>query len=203
MIEIRSKDNRDTYELFYTGPNGNKHHGVGIIVRKDLKADYNEITENNCVAAIKLEKQNRNLKFISTYAPTLEVSEKDENIREEFYGALNNTVNGINRRDMLIIEGDMNGKIGSGHYDYQECIGRYGKGKMNSNDKHLAVFALLNDLVLTNTMFKHKMCQRTTWTGPERRNEFKDKKGEIRRNPFRNQIDYILIKRRNLPFVRN
>ena len=27
----------------------------------------------------------------------------------------------------------MNAKIGSGHYDYPECIGRYGKGKMNSN----------------------------------------------------------------------
>ena len=75
-----------------------------------------------CVATIKLEKQSRNLKFISTYTPTLEVSEKDENIREEFNGALNNTVNGINRRDMVIIAGDMNAKIGSGHYDYPECI---------------------------------------------------------------------------------
>ena len=48
MIEIRSKDNKDTYELFYTGQHDNKHHGIGIIVRKDLKADYKEITENVC-----------------------------------------------------------------------------------------------------------------------------------------------------------
>ena len=34
---------------------------------------------------------------------------------------------------MLIIAGDMNAKIGSGHYDYPECIGRYGKGNINSN----------------------------------------------------------------------
>ena len=82
-------------------------------MRKDLKADYKEITDKNCVATIKLEKHNRNLlKFISTYAPTLEVCEKDENIREEFYGALNNTVNGIIRREMLIIAGDKNAKIG-------------------------------------------------------------------------------------------
>ena len=92
VIKIRSTDNRDIYELFYTGPNDNKHLGVGIIVRKDLKTDYKEITEN-----IKLEKQNRNVKFISTYAPALEVSEKDENIKEEFYGPLNTTVKGINR----------------------------------------------------------------------------------------------------------
>ena len=74
---------------------------------------------------------------------------------------------------------------------------------MNSYRKHLAEFALLNDLFLTNTKFEHKNFHRKTWTGPERRNEFKDKKGEIRRNPFRNQIDYILIKRKDLPFVRN
>ena len=82
------------------------------------------------VATIKLEKQNRNLKVIYTYAPTLEISEKDENMREEFYWSLNNTVNGINKRDMLIKAGDMNAKIGSGHHHYPECIGRYGKGKI-------------------------------------------------------------------------
>ena len=152
---------------FYTGQNDNKHHCVGIIVRKDLKAGYKELTEKICVPTIQLEKQNKNLKFISTYAPTLEGGEKDENIREEFYGALDNTVNGINRRDMLIIAGDMNAKIGSGHHDYPECIGRYGKGKMNNNGKHLAEFVLLNDLFLTNTKFKHKMCHRTTWRGLE------------------------------------
>ena len=90
-------------------------------------------------------------------------------------------------------------KTGSRHHDYPDCIGSYGKGKMNSNGKHLAQFALLNDLSLTNT----RCVIETTWTGPERRSEFKDKNGEIRRNPFRNQIDNILIKGRDLPFVRN
>ena len=97
----------------------------------------------------------------------------------------------------------MNAKIGSGHHDYSECIGRYDKGKMNSNGKYLAEFALLNDFFLRNIKFKHKMCHRTTWTGPGRRIEFEDKNGEIRRNPFRNQINYILIKRRDSPFERN
>ena len=39
---------------------------------------------------------------------------------------------------MFSIAGDMNAKIGSGHHDYPECIGRCGKGKMNSNGKYLA-----------------------------------------------------------------
>ena len=87
---------------------------------------------------------------------------------------------------MLIIAGDMNAKIGLGYHDYPECIGRYGKGKMNSNGKHLAELPLLNDLFLTNMRFKHKMYHRTTWTAPERRNEFRDKNRERRINPFGN-----------------
>ena len=79
----------------------------------------------------------------------------------------------MNRRNALIIAGDMNAKIGSGHHDYSENIGRYGKGNMNSNGKHVAEFVLLNDLFLTKTKFKHNMCHRMTWTGSERRNEFK------------------------------
>ena len=65
------------------------------------------------------------------------------------------------------------------------------------------ILLLLNDLFLTKTKFKHKMWHRTTCTGPERRNGFKYKNGEIRINPFGNQINYILIKRRDLPFVSN
>ena len=60
--------------------------GVGIIVRKDLKADYNEITEKNCLTTIKLEKQNRNLKLKSAHAPILEVSEKMKISEENFKG---------------------------------------------------------------------------------------------------------------------
>ena len=58
VTEIRSTGNKDRYELFYTGPNDNKHHGVGIIVRKDLKADYKEITEKNVCSNNQTKKAN-------------------------------------------------------------------------------------------------------------------------------------------------
>ena len=49
----------------------------------------------------------------------------------------------------------------------------------------------------------NKLCHKTTWTGPERRNEFKDKEWGDKKKSIQEQIDYILIKRRDLPFVRN
>jgi sorting nexin-29 len=38
------------------------------------------------------------------------------------------------------------------------------------------------------------MAHRTTWECPERRNEHKDRNGEVRRNPYRNQIDYVITR---------
>ena len=57
------------------------------------------------------------------------------------------------------------------------------------------------DLYLTNTTFNHKLCHRTTWTAPYR--EFTKHSGEKRRNPVRNQIDYIITRNRSKGFVKN
>ena len=89
--------------------------------------------------------------FFSTYAPTLEVSEKDNKIRDEYYAALDDTIKKVNNRDILIISGDMNAETGTGHANYPECIGRYGKGEINSNGVQLAELASQNELCLTNT----------------------------------------------------
>ena len=51
-----------------------------------------------------------------------------------------------------------------------------------------------NELYITNTFSDHKMAHRTTWTCPERVQDHKDKDGNIRRNPYINQLDYIMTK---------
>ena len=95
----------------------------------------------------------------------------------------------------------MNAKTGSASREHPECVGRYGKGIVNSNGEHLIEFALANQLFLTNTKSKHKMCHRTTWAAPDKNNDTKDKDGSIRRNLYRNQIDYLIMKNRDLVFV--
>ncbi len=76
---------REEYEVYYTGSSDNKYHGVGIVTRKDFQAEFDKVTDGICVATIKLEREKRDLKFISAYAPTLETCEKNEDISEEFY----------------------------------------------------------------------------------------------------------------------
>ena len=55
-------------------------------------------------------------------------------------------------------------------------------------------FAARNSYLLTNTLFKHKPAHVTTWTQPERKNQHRSWDGTIRRNPYRNQIDYVMVK---------
>ena len=68
--------------------------------------------------------------------------------------------------------------------------------------------------MLTNTLFPHKLCHRTTWTAPERyHTSAKDDQGNPqlllgpdnlpRREPFRNQIDYIATKIKHRKCVTN
>ena len=57
-------------------------------------------------------------------------------------------------------------------------------------------FAKSNDLRLTNTFFRHKPPHITTWEAPERTNKVIDRQsGTERRARYRNQIDYILVKK--------
>ena len=55
--------------------------------------------------------------------------------------------------------------------------------------------SMRNGLILTNTQFYHEMAHRTTWVCPERKEDHQDRHGNIRRNPYKNQIAYTLIRK--------
>ena len=71
---------------------------------------------------------------------------------------------------------------------------------VNENGMALLEFCSRNGLILTNTKFQHKLAHRTTWEAPERKNA-KHRNGEPRRNPYRNQIDYVIIRKNHMKIV--
>ena len=76
-------------------------------------------------------------------------------------------------------------------------MGKYGKGEVNTNRYALLELAKSNNLKLTNTFFRHRSAHITTWESPERTQDFTDSRsGTVRKNPYRNQVDYVLIKNR-------
>ena len=94
-------------------------------------------------------------------------------------------------------------KQGQGKLNISENIDKYGRGRLNTNGRYLPECTKEHDMILTNTMFNHKMCLRATSTAPERIIDHNHHDGNPVRNPYRNQIDYILIKNRFRQLVRN
>ena len=95
----------------------------------------------------------------------------------------------MNPCDLLVIAGDFNAKTGSAYKNNKTVMGRFGKGQLNDNG-----IELIDELFLTNTVFQHKINHRTTWQSPATPNR-KAKDGNSRRNPVRNQIDYIIVRK--------
>ena len=78
-------------------------------------------------------------------------------------------------------------------------MGRFGKGQINSSGRRLLEACRKTDFIITNTLYQHKICHRTTWTAPFR--NFFTWNGEERKNPIRNQIDYIIVRNRSRRFI--
>ena len=174
-------------------------HGTGILIKKSLNPKFKRLTGRICVAEV--EMRDTKLIFISVYAHTLEISEQNPGLREEFYDTFEGFISAIPSRHKVILAGDFNAKSGSAYKDFSTVMGKFGKGEANNSGKRLLETCQKLDLYLTNTTFNHKLCHRTTWTTPYR--EFATHSGEKRRNPIRNQIDYIITRNRSKRFVKN
>ena len=162
--------------------------GTAIIVRKGTNVNFRAITDRICLMKIKAN-DNYTITIINAYAPTLPVSESNPELRERFYDDLEDVVRTVSSRDYMIIAGDFNAKTGREWEAYPDNIGRYGKGEVNSNGKELLEFCNRQGLILTNTLFRHKMAHRSTWESPANHSE------SGRKNPYRNLIDYIIIRK--------
>ena len=106
----------------------------------------------------------------------------DEDEKEDFYFSLQAIVNTVPKRDILMIMGDLNAKVGSERLGRESEIGPHGIGTMNENGELFADFCAVNSMVIGGTFFPHKSCHKTTWVSPTGDTE--------------NQIDHIAITRR-------
>ena len=200
------RDNRisRTYQVFFSGiEDTNTFSGTGIAIEDSLHPRFKRISDHIATANCKLDEKHH-VNIIVAYAPTLIKSEKDPQIRKNFYCQLEQVTSKQRKnKHLLLVLGDFNAKTGSGHTLYPENIGKYGKGHINSNGEYLLDYAKDNHLVITNTLFPHKLAHRTTWTSLERVNQHLSKDGTVRRNPYRNQIDYIATKLIHRKLVQN
>lgn len=169
--------------VYYSG-NNNKNHwnGVGIIVNETIqKSVINFIPYTDRMLLLQLQGHPITVNVIQTYAPT---ADKPEAEIETFYKDLRELLGYTKKTDITIIMGDFNAKVGQGRVD--EVVGDFGLGVRNERGDKLVEFCQEEQLIVTNTWFKLPPRRLYTWKSPQ----------DNPNNIVRNQIDYILIRKR-------
>lgn len=129
-----------------------------------------------------------NLNVIQVYAPTSETADEIE----EFYIALEEEILRTPTREMTMVLGDFNAKVGSlgpTEDHLRRVLGRADLGERNERRERLLSFCAERELTIANTTFTHHPRRLYTWRSPGDR--------------YRNQIDFILVPQRWRTSVRN
>ncbi|XP_012938670.1 craniofacial development protein 2 [Aplysia californica] len=167
----------DRYNIIYSG--GDKHErGVAVIMdmptSKTLKG---YLTISDRVMLVRLKGSPFDTTIIQAYAP---ISESTEDEIEKFYDEINQAKTHCKSQDIVIVMGDFNAKVGA--IRHEDIVGPYGLGNRNERGEKLLKWAILNDMIIGNTCYEQPPRRLWTWKSPG--------------DSARNQIDYIMIKKR-------
>ena len=188
----------DGHKLYRSGGQSSRA-GVAILVNKKFSNNVLSYQfHSDRVVSVRMvlspRPDSRAVTVMCCYAPTLQRSTINPQEADNFYELLNNVVLKTKNRDELWILGDLNAKVGSSTPGSVSPVGCYSKHTIsNSNGCRLVEFCEDNRLVLTNTLFKHRMQHRSKW--------FSDGLVHADGKPVRNMIDYVIVKRSTMAAV--
>lgn len=170
----------DAHAVYFSSSDDSSRNGVAILIPKQKNNSvmgYEAVSDR--IMSMKLKASPVNFNLIQAYAPT---SEALPLVLESFYQDLQATIAKIPNRELLIIMGDFNSKIGANSAQYSKCVGNFGLGVRNERGERFMQFADENNMVVVNSLFQHHPRRLFTWTSPG--------------GSTKNQIDYILIRSR-------
>ena len=156
--------------ILHSGTPVSHVHGVAIALSSAAFSSweaagsvFNPISER--IIHIRLKTHMSFASIIAIYAPTNPVSSTSDanEPSNAFYDQLQATLSSIPPKDMVIILGDFNARVGSNFNTWKSVIGPHGIGEVNSNGVRLLDFCASNHLLITNTWFQHKLSHRATW----------------------------------------
>ena len=113
--------------MYYSGRDDEQHReGVGLILDKEAKKSIME-WEPVCSRIIRARFYSRITKMtiIQCYAPT---EDADIEVKEEFYAKLQEQLSKVSNRDILIVMGDLNAKVGQDNTGVEKNMGKHGLG---------------------------------------------------------------------------
>ena len=170
-------------EILFSGKDQGPHReGVALILSKTAKKTlrgWEAQGSRIIMASFSTTNKRINMNIIRIYAPT---NDDDEEEKDNFYNRLQTVIGGLPNKDLNIIMGDANAKVGEDNTGYEETMGKHRVGQMNENGERFANICSFNRLVIGGTIFPHKKIHKATWVSPDQRTE--------------NQIDHCCISRK-------
>ena len=158
----------------------NHTHGVALLMTPEAtQALLSWEPVSPRILTARFNSKGRRVTIIQCYAPT-NVADIEDKVH--FYEQVQSVMDRVPARDMKILMGDLNAKVGTDNTNRDLIMGKHSTGEQNENGELLAEFCTFNDLVIGGTLFPHKSIHKTTWTSPDGKTE--------------NQIDHITIGRK-------
>ncbi|CAF1348390.1 unnamed protein product, partial [Didymodactylos carnosus] len=109
-----------------------------------------------------------NITVIAVYAPVNPANGQKSEVEasEDFYKCLQETIDKVQKQDMVLVMGDFNARLGQQqNLTAGEVVGRHTVVE-NLNGELLVDFCSINNMVVTNTFFEHKPVHQTSWMHP-------------------------------------
>lgn len=166
------------YWLLWTGVNEKERakEGVGLIIAPNkLKDLIQEEFINERLLTVKIKLIDEEIWTVIVAYGENENARKEE--KDKFFDELQKQIDEGEENVMII--GDLNGRVGNKNSGIEKYMGKEGEETLNKNGKRIIEICIENNLIITNTKFKHKDIHKYT-RGRESRNE-------------KSIIDYFLI----------
>ncbi|XP_069990626.1 craniofacial development protein 2-like [Penaeus vannamei] len=111
---------------------GLRYQGVGLAVSRNAKKALNEWepTDERLLHA-RLKSKHGNINKLVCYAPT---NNAPDDMKDDFYGKLQDALGRIARLEILLCTGDFNAVLGRSNEEFEKCMGKLGAGsRMKEN----------------------------------------------------------------------
>ena len=157
-----SEFNSDDHYIYYCGEESLRRNEVVITVNKCPKCSTWMQSQNPQNDLGSFPRQTIQYHKIQAYAPTRNAEEAEV---EWFYEDLQGLLELTPKKDVLLIIGDWNAKVG--RQEIPGVTGKFGLGIQNEAGQKLIEFCQENTLVITNTLFQQHKRRLYTWTSPD------------------------------------
>ncbi|VDO56926.1 unnamed protein product [Schistosoma margrebowiei] len=120
--------------LLYSGHDeGNASHtqGVALMLSKQAQNAFTGWESHGpriIKASFKTKKEGISMNIIQCYAPT---NDYNEDAKDQFYDRLQSIIEKCPIKNLTILMGDFNAKVGTDNTGYEDIMGRHGLGERN------------------------------------------------------------------------